>query len=200
MFVLVGLVRQLGYCLDVECLSRDKVVEVCRGSTVRVLLDKKGDIRTIGGADGCVWAECWEPSASCCMASEEGCYAMSVSKPQVTSDPQSGDHSHTGVNPLVASSPGNLNFSSFVSWLTIRASSRVKLTKPIAGNTGFCPRLFCGCAGPEDDFDMLNATRPAPAAAASPRVAGETEARSLRGVAIVYRNKYGLDDRVTVNR
>jgi hypothetical protein len=46
----------------------------------------------------------------------------------------------------------------------------------------------------------LNATRPAPAAAASPRVAGETEARSLRGVAIVYRNKYGLDDRVTVNR
>ena len=110
------------------------------------------------------------------------------------------DDLHTGVNPLVASSPGNLNFSSFVSWLTIRASSRVKLTKPIAGNTGFCPRLFCGCAGPEDDFDILNATRPAPAAVASPRVAGETEARSLRGVAIVYRNKYGMNDRVTVNR
>jgi hypothetical protein len=55
----------------------------------------------------------------------------------------------------------------------------------MAGKTGLCPRFFCSVAGSEDDLDMLKATTPAPAAAASPRVAGETEASSLRGAAIV---------------
>lgn len=66
----------------------------------------------------------------------------------------------------------------------MRASSNVRLKNPIAGKTGFCPRLFCGSAGLAEDLDMLKATTPAPAAAATPSVAGEIEERSLRGAAI----------------
>ena len=94
-------------------------------------------------------------------------------------------HLQTELNPLVASLPGNLNFSSLVSWLTILASSRVRLTKPMAGKTGLCPRFFCSVAGSEEGLDMLKATAPAPAAATSPNVTGETEASSLRGAAIL---------------
>jgi hypothetical protein len=68
--------------------------------------------------------------------------------------------------------------------LTIRASSRVKLTNPIAGKTGLGPKFFWSAAGSEEVLDMLNATTPAPAAAANPRVAGETDASSFRGAAI----------------
>lgn len=91
----------------------------------------------------------------------------------------------TELNPLVASLPGNLNFNSLVSWLTIRASSSVRLTKPMAGNTGLCPRFVFNIAGSVEGLDMLKATTPAPAAAANPTVIGENEASSLRGAAML---------------
>lgn len=70
MLVQIGLVRELRDGLDIERLARSKIVEMCRSTTVRVLLDEEGDVWAIWSADGRVGTECWEPSASGCVTCE----------------------------------------------------------------------------------------------------------------------------------
>jgi hypothetical protein len=87
-------------------------VEMCRGTTIGILLYEKGDIRAVRSADRCVRTERWKPRFSGCVTCEKRCYTMSI---RVFPTLCYVVYSQTGLNPLVASLPGNLNLSSLVS-------------------------------------------------------------------------------------
>jgi hypothetical protein len=71
MLVLIGLVCQFRDGLDFECLARSKIVEMCRGTAIWILLYEKGDIRAVRSADRCVRTERWEPRSSGCVTCEK---------------------------------------------------------------------------------------------------------------------------------